>query len=661
LGWFVTKAVVGQDHTLAKRTPLRVIRVRTSSADSLIAYGLVAAVTLWRTWVVLQWSFRQDDWFYVATAARMPFVQFVLQQYRGHLLTGQFVLVWFVTRLAPLNYGVAAIPLLAVSALAGVLMWRFLRALFGERPANLVPLAVFLLCPLTLPTAIWWAAALTIIPLQAFIVAALFVVLRYVRQPSTRHLIEVGAVYGGALLWWEKSVLILPLVALFVLLFLGPGRGWDRVRSVVTERWRLWAVLGGITVPYVAWYLAAANWRSGQRPTVGQYLHLAVTTLGSTAIPSYLGGPWKVTDRSVSPSGFIAQLGPGPRLLALSAGVAIIGVSLVLYRQAWCGWLLPLAYVGLSEALVASERLRFAGYLIGEAARYVADSVAVVAVGVALAFMVPLDRVGDPGWLRRRFVFELGFRTHANGDGDAAETSSAMPSNVGQSVLGAETGRRKRLRRRPSARAVAVAAVALYAVSSMTTNTLLAGLSAKESPKAWLGTVRSQLDANPTAAIVDTYLPAAVAPAAVFPQAAKDSAALGPVAPRIRWNGAADQMMIFDSSGHLRPVQVAALTRGRPGPVRGCGYLVFRAPQTVPLQRHLFAWVWGISFGYYTTVDAGGFVTVDGERQPVTFHRGLHVMTLVHHGTASSVTIEGGGVPVCVGSVRAGYLRPPSP
>jgi hypothetical protein len=50
--------------------------------------------------------------------------------------------------------------------LAGLAALRLLRALFGERPAILIPLAVFLFCPLTMPALGEWSSGLESVPLQ---------------------------------------------------------------------------------------------------------------------------------------------------------------------------------------------------------------------------------------------------------------------------------------------------------------------------------------------------------------------------------------------------------------------------------------------------------------------------------------------------------------
>jgi len=93
-------------------------------------------------------------WTFVADAARTSFGRFVTMPYKGHLQPGQFAIAWLVSRIAPLNYTVAVFPVLLLTLAGGVLMWKFLVALFGDRPATLIPLAFLMLCPLTVPAAL---------------------------------------------------------------------------------------------------------------------------------------------------------------------------------------------------------------------------------------------------------------------------------------------------------------------------------------------------------------------------------------------------------------------------------------------------------------------------------------------------------------------------
>jgi len=632
----MTEARTAESQRLEEQpeAPVRVVRISVSSLSSLLPVAFIALVVVWRAWAALQWTFQGDDWAYASAAARIPFLHFVTMQYNGHLQVGQFALVWAVTKIAPLNYGVAVAPVLIATFLGGLLMWRLLRALFGDRPANLIPLAVFMLCPLSIPPALWWAASLQTILLQVFIVATLFAVLRYVRAPSTWRLVTVGLVYATALLFWEKALLILPLVVLFVVLFLGEGSGRARLRSVAIGRWHLWAVLAGISAAYTGWYVGTATWQLTNRATLGQFGRLARTTVGSTVVPTYLGGPWSASQ------GMLHQLSSFPRVLTWGVSAVLVGVSLLLRRPAWRAWALLGAYVGLDIVLVAASRVTLIGPVIGLGARYFADSVPVFALALGLAFMVPLERRTDPAWAGRVVVLDLG------------------PEGTVKTIDAASDGRGAA---RPTAfwtpRRFAFAVVLLYAASAGITSVRMAGLAGTYSTKRWFATVRSEIALHPTASIVDGYLPARVIPPALFPEAGKASRAFAPIAPHVRWNAPAETMLMFDLDGRLRLASVGRVTSAQAGPRFGCGYLVNGGPVTVRLKGKLFSWTWGVMASYFSNGASPGFVTVDGDRQLVRFLSGRHTLFLVHVGRATAVTIEDGGS-LCVGDIVVGDLHP---
>jgi hypothetical protein len=537
-----------------------------------------------------------------------------MMQYNGHLLTGQFALAWLVSRIDPLNYPLAVAPLLVMSFLAGVVMWRFLTALFGERSANLIPLAVFMLCPLSVPSVMWWAAALTIVPLQLFIVATLFAVLRYVRAPSGLRLAIVGLTYLGAVIFWEKAVLILPLVALFVVLYLGRGDGRERVRAVAIGLWRMWAVLVGITVPYTAWYLAVAKQEANGHPTALQIGRLLGTTMGSTIVPTYLGGPWSP---ATTGKALLFQLPLLPRVLTWLLAAAIVAASFVLRRQAWRAWLFLLSYIAMCTALVAVGRLTIIGPASGLGSRYFADSVAVFAIALGLAFMVPVDRRGDERWERR-----------------PVERRPVERGRLGTRL--------------------AVAVVLVYAVSALITSFRMAGIAHTFSAKAWLASVKSELATHPGADILDGYLPVGAAPPNI--ELALLSRALAPIAPRVHWTTAGETILSFDASGRLVPVAVRPIASLPAGPVPGCGYAVFGVPVTVPVRPPLVHRTWGIRIGYYTNATATGSIAVDGQVEHVTFERGLHGVTVIHVGTVTAVRIFSPRNPLCVGKIEVGNV-----
>jgi hypothetical protein len=103
------------------------------------AAAIGAAAWAWHAAVVLRAYFVQDDCRYLHDAAHTPLTPgYLWPNYHGNLMPGQFLLVWLVDRIAPLNHTVAVAPVLALAAVAMALMWSCLVALCGRRPALLV-------------------------------------------------------------------------------------------------------------------------------------------------------------------------------------------------------------------------------------------------------------------------------------------------------------------------------------------------------------------------------------------------------------------------------------------------------------------------------------------------------------------------------------------
>jgi hypothetical protein len=614
---------VEKEQAVGAVSGLRAFRLGRPRLETVVAMALIVGVVLWRAWAGYQWTFQGDDWHYVSFVERIPLLKLMGTPDNGHLMAGQFALVWVVTKIAPLNYAVAVSTLLIATFLAGILMWRFLIALFGHRAANLIPLAIFMLCPLSVPPILWWAAGLNIFPLQLFIVATLFAVLRYVRSPARGRLVAAGLAYAGGLLFWEKGLLILPLAFAFAVLFLGEGTGRARLRDVLFGRWHLWAVLGGLSAAYAAWYFAVSTGQHTTLPTLAQLWDLAATATGTTILTTALGGPWRVSPHGLA---ILYQVHGLAQLTVWAFCGAVVVGSMVRHRQAWRAWVLPALSVGLSVVLLAATRLNyFSPRVLALAPRYFAESVPVVALAVALAFMVPLDRVGDPGW-------ERGLLPRRDGAVD-------LPPN--------------RVRSPATWRAVAIGFVVVYAVSAMVTGSRMAGLAEQFSEKNWFASVRSELAAHPNASIFDGTIPRHAG--GVFPPHL--SLALEPIARAVRWNGPDAKMLMFDDGGRLRLVRVVGGVTGQI-PTGSCNLPLQSGPITVPLDGRLPRGTWGVWIGYFASGTEDGVVTIDSETQPVELHKGLHSVILIHAGTASSVTIDPLDGRFCIGAIRVGTVAP---
>ena len=145
--------------------------------------ALVLTTVAWRAWTVSRWTWHVDDWLYLDGTVDHGFVEYLFQDYNGHVMPAGFLVTWVMAKVAPLDFRLA-VALVAIASGALVLLWALaLRRLAGERTVLLVPLAVLSLSPLLIRPTIWWASALQALPLQLFLAASVLLVVRAAREP----------------------------------------------------------------------------------------------------------------------------------------------------------------------------------------------------------------------------------------------------------------------------------------------------------------------------------------------------------------------------------------------------------------------------------------------------------------------------------------------
>jgi hypothetical protein len=104
----------------------------------------------------------------------------------GHMAPLGFAISWVLAHIALYNWPLTCIVILALVAAACFALLRVLRTLFGARPAILIPLAVYLFCPLALAAVDWWSVAVQTLPLELSIFLAVDAHVRYVRTGRMR-------------------------------------------------------------------------------------------------------------------------------------------------------------------------------------------------------------------------------------------------------------------------------------------------------------------------------------------------------------------------------------------------------------------------------------------------------------------------------------------
>jgi hypothetical protein len=346
-------------------------RVPDPAPPRLRAAALLVALVpfLVHAWVALHGYFGQDDFIitYRAGSADPLDFGYLFQDYNGHIMPGFFLLAWVETAVAPLNYAVAAIPLVAMHGVALWLFWRVLVRIAGYRWSVLAPFAVLTASPLVLVPSLWWAYAMQFLPLLVTMAAALLAHLRYLERGETRHAVQAIAWTLGGMLFFEKAALFAGILFCVTVL-----RG-DTVGEALVRHWRVWTAHLTVLACYAMLYFALADSQAATNPvsadTVADFVQRAVV---DTFLPGLIGGPFTATWTSPP--------------LAVRVAAIVVTVAVIAVSRRFGPWLFLAGYLAVDLALVAVTRLSQLGPGVGADPRYVADAVPVAVLCLAFAF-----------------------------------------------------------------------------------------------------------------------------------------------------------------------------------------------------------------------------------------------------------------------------------
>lgn len=604
-----------------------------------VAAMLVLGQVGLRGWVAYRGYFFLDDFAFIGRAARYSLTDlhtYLLEPYNSHLMPGAFVEVWVLTKLWPLNWGAVVTVNLVLQALVDVAFYRLLRELFGTRPAILVPFAVFVYTPLTLSAFVWWAAALNQLPQQLAMLTALWCQTRYLRTGRVRVGVYGAPITFVGLLFSEKTLLTVPLVFTYTLLFFATGNIFRRVATVVRAHWRVWLAYLAVGGPYTAYYVLEVP-SPGHALHGGDVVQLFGSAFGHAIDPGLIGGPW-----TWHPVGFVGALADPGRLTTYAAGIAVIGFvawTIAWRRRAIFGWLLGLGYATVVLMLLAFSRAVSIGPFIGDELRYVTDVAAVGVLGAALAVMRPAGTWRtDPAPVERR-AWTRQFAAHHVWD----DLRAAVP--------------------RPGASAGIAAVTALFVLSSATSTVRFDRYWNANPARSYVATLRTELSLAPADLVLyDEEVPQQVAWALLFPYN-RLSYLLRPLPDHPHYlepGGSAPSLAMPDDAGHLRRVAVYG-PHAVPGPIEnGCGWMLGVIPVRVKLDGPILAWSWVLRMAYIASTDTSGMLRAGRTVTQVRFQRGLHELYVEVVGGMSSVTFSGFShhATVCTADLEVGRPIP---
>jgi hypothetical protein len=605
----------------------------------LTAAILVAGQATLRGWVSYRGYFFLDDFAFTGRAARYSLTDlhdYLLAPYNSHLMPGAFAEVWVLTKLWPLNFGAVVTVNLVLQVLVDMAFYRLLRELFGTRAGILVPFTVFVFTPITLSAFVWWAAALNQLPQQLAMLTALWCQTRYLRTGRVR----VGA-YGApvilaGLIFSEKTLLTVPLVMVYTVLFFADGNLLRRVAVVGRAHWRVWIAYLAVAVPYAAYYMLEVP-SPGHTPHGGDIVQLFGSAFAHAIDPGLVGGPW-----SWHPAGFVGALADPSRLTTYAAGTAVIGFvawTIAWYRRAVFGWLMAVGYASIALLILAFSRATFIGPFIGDEFRYVTDVASVTLLGATLAVLRPVGSWQTTPELIERRPWTTRLAGHRGWDDVRAAVPRVRP------IVGI------------------VMFMALFIASATVSTGRFDRYWSSNPARPYVRTLRTELALAPRGLVLyDQEVPQQIAWALLYPYN-RLSYLLRPLGMNLHFlqpGRSTPSLAITDDSGHPRRVSIFG-PHARPGPLQnGCGWLLGPKPARVRLDASTFTWVWVLRMAYISSADSTGTLHAGHTVATVDFKRGLHELYVQVTGAMSSVTFSqlSHGATVCTSDLEVGKPLP---
>jgi hypothetical protein len=577
----------------------------------MVAYALVAAQLGWRAWALSHSFFWQDDFVYVHLAGDGLSLDYLLQDYKGHLMPGQFLLSWALTEVAPLSWAPAAILVLALQATASVLVLWLVRALAGDGPLTLTVVAVYLFSPLTFTASVWWSSALQAVPLQICMAWALLAHLRYLRTGSRVAAASAALAVVVGLLFWQKALLI-PLVLVAFTALVGPLFTGRPLASLLRRSAPVLVGYVVVAAAYLTAYLLVTEQDGSGLPTATELWQLLRFAVVDTFAPGLLG-----LMAGAEPAG--ALLAPAPPAGILFASWQIVGLvvvaSLVLARwTAARAWALLLGYLLVDVALVASMRLDFVGTVIGRDPRYVADAIVVATVVLAAVGVAVRDRraILPPALWRSRAV-----------------VASAL-------------------------------VLAMVNASLISTFAVVQRLPMDDATR-FVANARAAAETSGQVDLVDGAVPEGVI-APFFVEQARASVVVGALS-GYRFGRPSADLRMLDGFGLPQPIEVRpAATAAVEERSSSCAWPLRGDRVDIPLNATVPAGRWVVRIGYYSAAPTTGVLTVGPQRRDVDLLAGVHHLYLEYAATHPVRQVSLGRLPAgdaaCVTDVVVGAPWP---
>ncbi|MFD6101831.1 hypothetical protein ACFWFQ_04125 [Nocardia salmonicida] len=556
---------------------------------------LIVAQLILRGWVAGSGFFYWDDFLLIGRVSSQPVfsTELLFTSHDGHVMPLSFVLTWLVTEVAPLQWAPAVIVLVALQLLASLAVLRLIVVLLGVRARMLGPLAFYLFVPLTVPAFAWWAAAVNALPLQIALAWVSADAVRLVRTGRRGYAVSGAVVFAVALLFFEKSVVVLPVA--FAVAVLAAHVSGGSVRDAARRGAALWTAAGAVLLVWSAGFLLVIQRPRGlsapERPG-----SLWSRALSDGLVPALLGGPWRW--ERWQPATPWAD--PPGLSVALSWLLLILFVAWTMRtrRRVVAVWACTAAYAVLTIAPVVLLRdgPSTAGLLL-QSLRYFADFAVVATVALALI-------AAAPGRSRSNSVVE------SNRPARQRVLSSARRGIVGGSAsIERNDGRARRV--------AGVVAITLFLASSVY-STITFTRSWEPSPaRTYVTGVRAALPGAADAPLLPQEVPWNVLNPLAFPENMTDRV-FAPIATPTTFALSTPRLRMITDEGDIVDAQVWWNRAIVEGPEPRCGHRVRGiAGANLPLDGPMQIRDWTAQLNYNADRDGRIALSFEGETETI--------------------------------------------
>jgi hypothetical protein len=590
-----------------------------------VCLGMIALQLVYRSWAVYSGYFYTDDYLLLRDAHQQGLTaDYLLAAYNSHVMPGSRALIWLVESSGPLNWGLAATLTLVVQAVASLAALWMLVSLFGRRWAVLAPLALYLTSAMTAQATLWWISSLNQISVQAAFFLAVATWVGYLRTRRTGWLLATAASVAFGLLFFQKTLLILPVLVFLAFVYFATGGPVQRVRHLVRTYWPALLVMGGVAGAYGAYSLLEVR----QPFTDSKLVDLPVLTwnMVGTAVVGAMGGPWRWQWK---PGGAWADTPIWLVVAALAAAVLLAAYSIVQRTRSWWAWVLLVGYLLMEVMLVATSRAPVFGAQIGLAYRLQTDAICVVVLCLGLAAL-PL----------------VGAIHSSETRGPLLRTPRLIRPLT-------------RVLSRPTPTPWLVGAVVLVSLSGLLCWTSYArSWHEHNASETYLRTLDRELLNQGTTDLVDDAVPEDVLPSALFAPDNKVSTMVGLLDREVAFPPSGSRLAVVSSDGGLHEALVRPSTSAPPGPHPNCGWLVEAPRLKIPLPGRPKDFDWWVRLGYLSNSADRVLVTLGDQRVPSRVVKGLSNLYVRASGEFDSVVVSGMApdTKLCVDVVQGGPM-----